>query len=56
MKLIHEREQLLRKIASLDDLMDSGQIQEDTYKEERGLYFSRLLEIQTERKRFVRDS
>lgn len=56
LKLIHEREQLLRKIASLDDLMDSGQIQEDTYKEERGLYFSRLLEIQTERKRFVRDS
>ena len=43
LKRIHEREQLLRKIASLDDLKSLGQIEEELYKEERELYLSRLL-------------
>ena len=42
---IHEREQLLRKIASLDDLKASNEIEEKIYKEERELYFVRLLKL-----------
>lgn len=45
LKRIHEREQLLRKIASLDDLKSLGQIEEQLYKEERELYLSRLLAL-----------
>ncbi len=45
LKRIHEREQLLRKIASLDDLRTQGRIEEESYKEERELYFSRLLDL-----------
>ncbi|MED5580406.1 MAG: hypothetical protein VX794_10300 [Nitrospinota bacterium] len=42
---IHQREQLLRKIASLDDLKEANRIEEKIYNEEREFYFTRLIEL-----------
>jgi hypothetical protein len=42
---VEERERLLRSIADLDDAFEAGEIEEESYREERSELKARLLEI-----------